>query len=835
MNKKRVFVILAAVALVLGACFSPWKGDEGTLSIHIGGPAAGGLAGRAADGAAFDLADTDILRLEHTITLSGGPGPEQTQKNIKYGDTVNFSAAPGRWTITITAFLGDELYAEGSRLVDIKPGPNGAISIQMTKMGGTDPIIPKTLTGITVTAHPYKTQYNLGEDLDTAGMEVTAAYSDGSTQAVTGYTIGSEYDKTITGNQAITVTWQGMTTTFTVNVIDPTLPTVAEPTASPAGGNFVAAGTEITLHSATDGAEIWYTINGATPAKNGAGSALYTGPFAITPPVTVKAAAFKDGMNDSAMLEAVYPATPITVADITIIAPVKGEVPAAAVRNETERFTAGTVTWSPGDSPFKGGVVYTATVTLTANSGYTFTGLHDNKVQVNGEPVTVSQNTGGTVMLSHTFPETGNKTVSSIAIKTPPYRLTYDHGDELDLSGLVITLTYDDHTTEDIAAADFTAHRITTTPAHDNPLEHSEYNGKPVEISYGRLTITTGNLTVNAISAAALTIDPIEAHAYTGSAIEPAVTVKHTVKGSARTLTLGTDYTVAYSSNTGVGTAAVTITGKGDYTGAKTVNFTINKADPTVTAWPTAASITYGAQLSASALSGGRSAPDGTFAWTNGAITPTVSNSGYSVTFTPADTDNYNTVSDTVSITVNKAEPVITAWPTAADIIYGAKLSASVLSGGESTPAGTFTWTNGAITPTVANSGYSVTFTPDDTVNYNAAVKPDVAITVARNTTITITLWLNEQDGKIQYDGMPETGPIIISQTQTLYLDWKYIDETPPEKIPRWYIGGSPIGTGSSIEISAKNYNSGTYQLMVMVYKNGNPYSAEISFEVVKK
>jgi len=32
----------------------------------------------------------------------------------------------------------------------------------------------KTLTGITITAEPTKTQYNLGEELNTAGMVVTA-------------------------------------------------------------------------------------------------------------------------------------------------------------------------------------------------------------------------------------------------------------------------------------------------------------------------------------------------------------------------------------------------------------------------------------------------------------------------------------------------------------------------------------------------------------------------------------------------------------------------------------------------------------------------------------
>ena len=50
------------------------------------------------------------------------------------------------------------------------------------------------------------------------------------------------------------------------------------------------------------------------------------------------------------------------------------------------------------------------------------------------------------------------------------------------------------------------------------------------------------------------------------------------------TLIIDTDYTVSYSDNTNAGTATVTITGMGNYTGTKTVNFTIDKAPLTVTA-----------------------------------------------------------------------------------------------------------------------------------------------------------------------------------------------------------------------------------------------------------
>ncbi len=58
---------------------------------------------------------------------------------------------------------------------------------------------------------------------------------------------------------------------------------------------------------------------------------------------------------------------------------------------------------------------------------------------------------------------------------------------------------------------------------------------------------------------------------YDGTAKEPTATV---LDGST-TLISGTDYTVSYSNNTKVGTAAVIIKGKGNYTGTVTASFTI--------------------------------------------------------------------------------------------------------------------------------------------------------------------------------------------------------------------------------------------------------------------
>ena len=65
--------------------------------------------------------------------------------------------------------------------------------------------------------------------------------------------------------------------------------------------------------------------------------------------------------------------------------------------------------------------------------------------------------------------------------------------------------------------------------------------------------------------------------AWTGKALKPAVTVKAKVNGKLVTLKKGTDYTVTYKNNKPVGTAAVTVTGKGNFSGTISKNFAITK------------------------------------------------------------------------------------------------------------------------------------------------------------------------------------------------------------------------------------------------------------------
>ena len=75
------------------------------------------------------------------------------------------------------------------------------------------------------------------------------------------------------------------------------------------------------------------------------------------------------------------------------------------------------------------------------------------------------------------------------------------------------------------------------------------------------------------ISKAVVTLSKTS-YTYDGTAKTPSVIVEL----DGKRLSVDKDYTVSYSSNVKVGTAKVTITGKGGYTGSRTVSFTIDKA-----------------------------------------------------------------------------------------------------------------------------------------------------------------------------------------------------------------------------------------------------------------
>ena len=103
-----------------------------------------------------------------------------------------------------------------------------------------------------------------------------------------------------------------------------------------------------------------------------------------------------------------------------------------------------------------------------------------------------------------------------------------------------------------------------------------------------------------AADAQIFTISAIADQTYAGSPLKPAVVVKD----GETTLVENTDYTLTYDNNLNVGTATVTATGIGNYTGTQTKEFAITKADMVITVPTAKTGLVYTTQPQALATAG---------------------------------------------------------------------------------------------------------------------------------------------------------------------------------------------------------------------------------------
>lgn len=207
--------------------------------------------------------------------------------------------------------------------------------------------------------------------------------------------------------------------------------------------------------------------------------------------------------------------------------------------------------------------------------------------------------------------------------------------------------------------------------------------------------------------ATGFTVDEITGtFVYQGAPWTPAVTVKKAGTGDA--LTLNTDYTVAYTDNTNVGTATVTVTGKGNYSGTRTVNFAITAktlADGMVALSSTA--FTY---------SGSEQKPVVTVTDTD-TNTPLTLNADYQVIY-PTDAISQGTKTVTVKGVGNYTGEVAKTYTIGLLSLNDAsvtlnELTSYVYDGTEKKPTVREVTVGTMVVPT---TGYTVTY-PDDVVN----------------------------------------------------------------------------------------------------------------------
>jgi hypothetical protein len=213
-------------------------------------------------------------------------------------------------------------------------------------------------------------------------------------------------------------------------------------------------------------------------------------------------------------------------------------------------------------------------------------------------------------------------------------------------------------------------------------------------------------------------------------------------------------------------TVVFTPTTPADYNSVtNTVKVVVGKASPSVTAWPVAGAITYGQELSASTLTSGSATPAGAFTFVGASTIPFAGTHSETLIYTPTDTADYNNSVGIVSVTVLKATPTVTTWPTATGIVYGQPLAASILSGGSASAIGSFTFNSPSNVPNAGSYRAAVTFTPSDTIDYNS-VSGTVSEMVAQAAQV-VTLQLQVSDS-IPLNQFTNPVPIMVTSSSGL-------------------------------------------------------------------
>ena len=306
--------------------------------------------------------------------------------------------------ITCTGFSSD---AAGSKTITASYGGKSTtfnVDIEAVK-----------LVSIAVKTNPTKVSYYQGESLDSTGLTLTGTYNNGKTETIaTGFTC-SALDSSSAGTKTITVNYQGLTTTFNVTVVAVNLVSVAVKTMPNKVSYFTGESFDQT------GLTLTATYN------NGNTETITTG---------ITCTGFSSATAGQKTITASYggKSTTFTV-EVKAIVPVSISVKKAP--NKTEYFV--------GDSYDGTGlvvnVVYNNGTNKDITTGFTTSGFSSASAGKN--TVTVSYE-GCTAAFDVTIKAVE---LTGIEIAKQPNKTTYNTGDSLDTTGLVLTLKYNNGTT----------------------------------------------------------------------------------------------------------------------------------------------------------------------------------------------------------------------------------------------------------------------------------------------------------------------------------------------------------------------------------------------------
>ncbi len=505
---------------------------------------------------------------------------------------------------------------------------------------------------------------------------------------------------------------------------------------------------------------------------------------------------------------AITPVVTMTFGEIPMVVETDYTV---AYANNTNVGTA-TITVT-GKGNYSGEITKTFTITekeITLdmlsgiNESYTYTGSaitpsvvmkYDEVVMVKDTDYTVAY-TNNTDVGTATITITGNGNYSGEITKT--FAITTKALENTMLSGVESSYTYTGSAITPSVTMTFNSVAMTLDTDYT-----VTYTGN-TDVGTATITVTgTGNYSGEITKTFTITTKALEnamlsgvesSYTYTGSAITPVVTMKY----GTITMVLGDDYTVAYANNTNVGTATITVTGKGNYSGSIEKTFTITEKT-----------------LEETMLSG----VNESYTYTGSAITPVVTMTFNSIVMTK-DTDYTvayvnNTNVGTATITVT-GKGNYSGETTKTFTITEKEITLDMLSGVESS----YTYTGSAITPVVTmtfgeipmvvETDYTVAYTNNTEVgtatitisgtgNYSGSIEKTFTIT-EKTLEETMLSGINES---YTYTGSAITPSVVMTfNSMTMTKDTDYTVA---------YVNNTNVGT-ATITISGTGNYSGSIE-----------------------
>ena len=533
----------------------------------------------------------------------------------------------------------------------------------------------------------------------------------------------------------------------------------------------------------------------------------------------------------------------------------------ASCTTEGVKSTTPQITWTPSDTTAGYNMRYTASITLTADTGYEFA---DNvTATVSGNTATsVTQNAAdGTLTVTKEF-TTDKRKIESVAAPTVPANNTfttyygYDGYDETPISGTntelgkTATVTFEGTTlptTADMAVTwtiESNGGVYDKTPGAENTFRwtipesaltnYNAANCQGYDTSTGNIT---GTITVKNKAATPVAITGTDSSiTYTGETVDVSqyFSIDNNAGAATYTLVTGTN------GGTGKGTLSgttLTVTQTGTFkikvstvangifaAGEKTVTLTVDNGTILYTA--TDYSTTYDGQPHSISVSvtnpEGAAVTYSTDGITYGSDNPSFSNEGTYTVYYRITKDNYTTVEGSKTVTINKKPVTITAQEQ--DIVWGKDINQSLYTVSE----------DGLIT---GDSIKEITLTPsttDRTENGTISVS-GVKIENAAGVDVTANYDITMANGNLKITHNTALAPerIEASKTKTTYTagDTLNVDDLA---VTVYYADGysEPVQDYTTNVFAIDMSADGDKILTVSYTKNGVTKTKDITIKV---